>query len=366
MKYIIPKNQLADLNAKLKYFLKNNYKDKYYQHVKKRILAYLNLCDDYYLFNLSLKILIKKYFKGVKKTFYNWSKKILKANQINCFSDLKLKYCPPKRIKYFYDLKIREQVCNYYYGYRNISAGGALALFHDLKKGVHGQKLQLQSPKNLLTFYRWIRKDERWEKFKQAIKKKKQKFKRYEVSELGLLQMDAKVLTVKNFPVFKNQYVYDFIDEKTRIVFGYVYDCQSVTNAIDAVARAIYDFKKVGIKIKRIRTDNGTEFINTHLGSRNFKTLIKERPFTVFLNKMDIAHQTTPIRSPQSNGKIERFHQHYAKLFWFYNKKLKVDEMQFFLNEYYYFYNFKRCHKSLNFKTPIEVLKKFQSFVDNN
>lgn len=364
MKYIISRNDFPDLQAKIKYFLSQNYKNKYYKKLKSKIMSYLSLCSDYYVLNLTLKVLIKKYFKGVKKTFYNWSKKILEAYKTNCFSDLNLKYCAPKKIYYRYDLQLREKICDYYYGYRNITAGGALALFHDIKNGVHGKKLQSQSPKNLLTFYRWIRKDKRWKEYKQAIKKKKRDFKRYEVSEIGLLQMDAKILKAKYFPVTKNMYVYDFIDEKTRIVFGYAYDCQSVNNAVNAVQRAIIDFNKIGIKIKRIRTDNGLEFLSSY--QQNFKNKIKERPFTTFLNSVGIAHQTTPIHSPQSNGKIERFHQHYSKLFYFYNKKFKLDIslLQNYLNDYYYFYNFQRCHKSINFNTPVQFLNKIKINVD--
>ncbi|GAA6238413.1 MAG: hypothetical protein SPLM_05320 [Spiroplasma phoeniceum] len=76
--------------------------------------------------------------------------------------------------------------------------------------------------------------------------------------------------------------------------------------------RAISDFKKIfGIKITRIRTDNGSKFINSH--RNNQKSSVKETTFTQFLTDKNILHQTTPVRSPQSNGKIERFHQNYTK-----------------------------------------------------
>ncbi len=75
------------------------------------------------------------------------------------------------------------------------------------------------------------------------MKKAKRHFKRYEVSDIGLLQMDAKVFTDKNFPIAKYRlYVYDFIDEKTRIAFGYVYDSLGTNNAINAMQRAMKDF----------------------------------------------------------------------------------------------------------------------------
>ncbi|WP_425289450.1 integrase core domain-containing protein [Spiroplasma endosymbiont of Poecilobothrus nobilitatus] len=109
-----------------------------------------------------------------------------------------------------------------------------------------------------------------------------------------------------------------------------------------------------GIKITRIRTDNGSEFISSH--RNNQKSTVKETTFTQFLTNKNIFHQTTPVRSPQSNGKIKRFHQNYSKLFVFEEKILDAVCLQNKLNNYYYFYNFEIVHKSLNFQTPIEFL----------
>ncbi len=91
--------------------------------------------------------------------------------------------------------------------------------------------------------------------------------------------MDAKYFMPSKFPVDKKYYVYDFIDEMSRSGLGYIYDKLSTENAIDAAKRAISDFKKIfGIKITRIRTDNGSEFINSH--RNNQKSTIKETTFT--------------------------------------------------------------------------------------
>ncbi|WP_310612904.1 DDE-type integrase/transposase/recombinase [Spiroplasma citri] len=273
-----------------------------------------------------LKDLIKKYFKNKFSTFYYyWANKILIA-----FCDLYFEYC-------------------------NKHAGGFLSLFYNLKKGIHGEELKNKAPKNLKTFFRWLKKDERWLKIKNKIKEIKKQHPRYEVKEIGLLQMDAKYFVPSKFPVDKKYYVYDFIDEKTRLALGYVYDKLSINNAIAAVKKVISDFKNIfGIKITRIRTDNGSEFINNY--RNNQKITVKETNFTQFLTDKNIFHQTTPVRSPQSNGKIERFHQNYTKLFVFEEKILNAVSLQNKLNDYYYFYNFERVHKSLNFQTPFNFL----------
>ncbi len=165
----------------------------------------------------------------------------------------------------------------------------------------------------------------------------------------------SKYFMPSKFPVDKKYYVCDFIDERIRGVLGYIYDKLCTENAIDAVKRAVSGFKIFfGIKITRIRTDNSSEFINSH--RNNQKSTVKETNFTQFLTDKNILHQTTPVRYLWSNGKIERFHQNYNKLFVFDEKILDEIDLQNKLNDYYYFYNFERVHKSLNFQTPVEFL----------
>ncbi len=56
--------------------------------------------------------------------------------------------------------------------------------------------------------------------------------------------MDSKYFMSSKFPVDKKYYVYDFIYEIIRGVPGYIYDKLCTENDIDAVKRAISDFKK--------------------------------------------------------------------------------------------------------------------------
>ncbi|WP_342263931.1 integrase core domain-containing protein [Spiroplasma endosymbiont of Clivina fossor] len=366
MKYIVPKNDLADLKAKLQSWMTTIYHEKYYHKVKKWVSKYLNLCTNLYMNNtdnISVNKLIKKYFHGSKMTFYIWAKKIINGYCQDNFYELQFKSTTPKNIKYQFSLETRKQICDYYFDYKFVGAGGVLSLYHNIhQKNVHDIDTN-NVPKSINTFYRWIKQDKRYGEIKTQMKKAKRHFKRYEVSEIGLLQMDAKVFTDKNFPIAKHRlYVYDFIDEITRIAFGYVYDSLGTNNAINAMQRAMKDFGELGITIKRIRTDNAPEFTTTNWSNKKAYK-VKERPFTTFLSKNGIIHETTPIRSPQSNGKIERFHRNYNSLFWFkkcgFEIKFDVKQLQIHLNEWYAFYNFKRKHKSLNYKTPFETLNKF-------
>ncbi|WP_338982005.1 integrase core domain-containing protein [Spiroplasma endosymbiont of Eupeodes luniger] len=350
MKYIISQADLADLKAKIQIWLSAKRHNPYYYKTKKRITAYLNLCTYFYIEETTLTKLIKKYFKNATKSFYRWAQKIMTAYYSDNLDLLLFKTTKPQNLNYQYNLNSRKKVCDLYFDYKNLQAGGIWSLFNNLTIGFHDVK-NSEVPKNIKTFYRWIKSDPRWKELKQQIKQTKRHFKRYEVSEIGLLQMDAKTITTSNFPVDKKYYIYDCTIAQTYVSLG-------TNNAINAVQRAIYDFKKFGIEIKRIRTDNAPEFTtNNWSNKKSYK--VKERPFTTFLSRNGIVHKTTPIRSPQSNGKIERFHQYYTKLFYSKDTKLNQNELQHYLNKYYYFYNFERRHSSLNTKTPFQTLQKF-------
>ncbi|WP_215825684.1 hypothetical protein [Spiroplasma endosymbiont of 'Nebria riversi'] len=245
MKYIISQADLADLKAKVQSWLIANCRNPYYYKNKKRITAYLNLCTYFYIEETTLTKLIKKYFKGATKTFYRWAQKIMTAYYSDNLNLLLFKTTKPQNLNYQYSLNSRKKVCDLYFDYKNLQAGGMWSLFNNLKIGFHDVE-NSKIPKNIKTFYRWIKSDPRWKELKQQIKQTKCHFKRYEVSEIGLLQMDAKIITTSNFPVDKKYYIYDFIDEMTRIVFGYVYDSLGTNNAINALQRAMKDFSALG------------------------------------------------------------------------------------------------------------------------
>lgn len=353
MKYIIPEELTIDFKSKIFYFLNRLTKDKNYFKIKKYFLSYLKVCFSVTNKDLLLQEAIFKNFKFSKKTFYNWAIKFINSYKENNINILKIQSTKPKKLNLTFSKTNRKLVTDLYFSNRQIRNAGVTAFYHLFKQKLI--KINYSVPKNLKTFYRWLKQDPRWSKYKQKINSFKKEYHRYEVSDIGLLQMDAKHFPKTKFPVNKNYYVYDFIDEKTRIVFGYVYENLAVENAINAVKRAIIDFKSVGIKIKRIRTDNGSEFTNHFRNSAKFINSVLRASFSNFLEKQKITHELTPIRSPQSNGKIERFHRNYQGLFYF-KKLINLEQLQELLNEWYLYYNFQRPHSSLKHQIPINFL----------
>ncbi|WP_338982483.1 hypothetical protein [Spiroplasma endosymbiont of Eupeodes luniger] len=81
----------------------------------------------------------------------------------------------PQNLNYQYSLNSRKKVCNLYFDYKNLQVGGMWSLFKNLKIGFHDIK-NSEVPKNIKTFYRWIKSESRWKDLKQQIKKNKTPF----------------------------------------------------------------------------------------------------------------------------------------------------------------------------------------------
>ncbi|WP_215826269.1 hypothetical protein [Spiroplasma endosymbiont of 'Nebria riversi'] len=113
MKYIISQADLADLKAKAQSWLSASCRNPYYYKTKKRNIE-----------ETTLTKLIKKYFKGATKTFYRWAQKIMTAYYSDNLNLLLFKTTKPQNLNYQYSLNSREKVCDLYFDYKNLQAGG--------------------------------------------------------------------------------------------------------------------------------------------------------------------------------------------------------------------------------------------------
>ncbi len=132
------------------------------------------------------------------------------------------------------------------------------------------------------------------------------------MSELGHLQHDIKIMTPNMTGFKRNLYWCDLIDEKSLFGIAYLSENKSHSSAIGIFNQAYDDFLNNNkIRIKRIGTDNGPEYVYGY----NPEYKYHKSDFTKVLHQKGVIHQTTPIRSPKSNWKIERFHQNWNKFF---------------------------------------------------
>ncbi len=120
------------------------------------------------------------------------------------------------------------------------------------------------------------------------------------------VQVDVKVVPRKCIadPEMK-LYQYTAIDEYTRLRFLYGYEEQSTYSSADFAERAVRWFKRRGITVECIQTDNGFEFTNRFSPSKkDKKTLFETR-----LAELGVKHKLIRPYTPRHNGKVERSHR---------------------------------------------------------
>ena len=153
------------------------------------------------------------------------------------------------------------------------------------------------------------------------------------------MQMDTKY----PFGYKQGKVIYTIIDDATRWVFVWSYDTANAKNTVDFLKKVL---QRVPFTIQKIRTDQGTEFVNG---------LVKG-----FLEENGIPHRKNTPYCPEENGKIERFHRTL-------NDKCirfglsphdSLETMQYKLNLFLHYYNFKKKHRGLGMdgRTPMEKM----------
>lgn len=142
------------------------------------------------------------------------------------------------------------------------------------------------------------------------------------------------------------------VDTYSSVAFAKLYTSKVPVTAADTLNdRVVPFFEEENIPILRVLTDRGTEFC----GSPD------KHPYQLYLQLNDIDHSKTKVRSPQSNGICERFHQTVLNEFYrvTFRKKIysDIETLQRDLDEYMVEYNTERTHQGKRCKgrTPMET-----------
>jgi len=163
-------------------------------------------------------------------------------------------------------------------GIKKISSSTVGRILTDLKK-------QGKIPKNIkLSYYA------KTDRFIEKAKKKRRKLRRkdYQPEKEGdLLQLD----TIEKFINGIRRYIVTAIDLKSDFGFAYAYPSANSKNTRDFFEKLS---KVAPFEIKRIQTDNGSEF---------------EKYFRDYIEKEKIVHFHNYLRHPQANAYIERFNR---------------------------------------------------------
>lgn len=105
---------------------------------------------------------------------------------------------------------------------------------------------------------------------------------------------------------------YTAIDEFTRLRFLAAYPEQSTYSSADFLRRLVKWYKRHGIQVKCVQTDNGFEFTNRFSNSkRDLPTLFEKTAA-----QAGIQHKLIRPYTPRHNGKVERSHREDQKRFY--------------------------------------------------
>ena len=100
-------------------------------------------------------------------------------------------------------------------------------------------------------------------------------------------------------------YQYTAIDEFSRLRFVYGYEEHSTYSSADFLIRAVKWYKRRGIRIECVQTDNGPEFTTRFIQGLKEKLTL----FQTTAAKLGIYHKLIKPYTPRHNGKVERSHR---------------------------------------------------------
>ena len=173
------------------------------------------------------------------------------------------------------------------------------------------------------------------------MKKRSVVWQRYEKQVPGHhVQVDVKFLDFQDqSDRHVRRFQYTAVDDATRIRALKIYERHNQANAIDFVNFVV---EKFPFRIHTIRTDHGHEF---------------QAKFHWHVEDLGIIHSYIKVRTPRLNGKVERSHLTDQQEFYQLLSYTGDVDLNAKLDDWQSFYNYHRPHRSLNGKTPYEVLR---------
>ena len=148
-------------------------------------------------------------------------------------------------------------------------------------------------------------------------------------------------------------YVQVVVDVFCSFAFAKVYTSKMPITAADLLHDRVLPFYQgLGISVGSMLTDNGREFCGK----------LETHPYELMLAMEGIEHRTTKVRSPRTNGFVERMNRTLldecfrveGRTTWY----LTPDEIQTDLDRFMVYYNFERSHQGYRVggRTPAKAL----------
>lgn len=225
--------------------------------------------------------------------------------------------------------------------------GNLIALVNAAHVGARKLKLLLKLDSSAMTIHRFLKQNNL---VKKQIKFRRPRFpnglcmRPSNTDKLGYLQMDTKHVTPELSGLPTTCYEYAAIDILSRYKLAVI-----LPDISDESASLALEFflKWFPFKVEYIQTDNGLEY---------------QRSFEEACQKHNIIHYLIHKNTPNENAVIERSFRTDQDEFYYWLEKQpehmgQLNEwLQVFINKY----NTWRPHQSLDYKTPLEVVKMVQ------
>ena len=149
-------------------------------------------------------------------------------------------------------------------------------------------------------------------------------------------------------------YVQVVVDAFCSLAFAKVYTSKMPITAAELLYDRVLPFyEALGVPVQGVLTDNGREYCGRP----------ERHPYELLLALHDIEHRRTKIRSPRTNGFVERMNRTLldecfrikGRTTWY----ISPEEIQRDLDQYLSFYNLKRSHQGYRLKgrTPAQALR---------
>jgi transposase InsO family protein len=143
------------------------------------------------------------------------------------------------------------------------------------------------------------------------------------------------------------EYLFVAIDDHARIGFTDMYPDETKASATQFLQNAVAYFLSLGVRLRRILTDNGSAF--------------RSKEFAKTCRDLKLKHSFTRPYRPQTNGKAERFIQS-ALREWAYGIPYNhSSERTCMLERWMHHYNWHRPHQGINGAAPISRLAQSQN-----
>jgi len=148
--------------------------------------------------------------------------------------------------------------------------------------------------------------------------------------------------TVVRYVHGQKRYILTAIDRYSKLAFARMYTTHSSANSRDFLSRLYY---LLDGKIENVQTDNGSEF---------------KKHFDTTLEKLDIPHYHSRVKTPKDNAVNERFNRTMEDEFLSLGN-LAADTLYFNRNltEWLIEYNARRPHQSLGYLPPLNFHFKY-------